>query len=452
MVGLPPSSLPALSPTLRTISSGVAKKVRAALVSSGFLASSGALILCGAFYFYLTEGEEAMINGMCQVFESGGLPGWERKWREDSAALARPGVDLGVREVLFPSSPLEDNWFVVIVGATGTGKSTAVRRAILGQELKIDEEKVGVNKNTGEKTGSEGKEVEKGGGVGVKKRNAVYFLAPTRITSFSTALMATLNYHEPFSLLAVIRRLVTTETKEQTTRRLKEEPIASWAQLAPALEKAARRFTEKHKRPPVLVLDAMDLVAKEAPGVLSELLNFAKECADSGLLRFVFVFSDGQALPLLTSNSAVSRSMEPFEVGDVSNEIALEYLRSRDVEESRAKDIVERVAGGRFILLRQCASSKDSVDDMVAKRHNASKKRFRDLGVPPSGPFFAELLKHGFVNDGDATTWLSKGDISGLLEGNLLSAHPNGTYTFHSRHVASFCALHAKKNHAHTDL
>jgi hypothetical protein len=45
----------------------------------------------------------------------------------------------------------------------------------------------------------------------------------------------------------------------------------------------------------------MDLVAKKDAVFFSDLQDFAKACADNGNLRVVFIFSDGNALPLLLS-------------------------------------------------------------------------------------------------------------------------------------------------------
>ena len=73
------------------------------------------------------------------------------------------------------------------------------------------------------------------------------------------------------------------------------------------LRDAATAYTLRHGRAPTLVLDAMDLVAKKDPAFFSEVQDFAKACADGRILRVVFVFSDGDALPLLLSSSAESR-------------------------------------------------------------------------------------------------------------------------------------------------
>ena len=60
-------------------------------------------------------------------------------------------------------------------------------------------------------------------------------------------------------------------------------------------ESAAAKFKAKHKRPAVLVLDNINIVAQESPKLLYVLQQNAKIAADNGLYKVVFVCSDGVA-------------------------------------------------------------------------------------------------------------------------------------------------------------
>ena len=160
--------------------------------------------------------------------------------------------------------------YAVVVGAAGTGKSTAVRRAVRSLN---------------------------------EPKGAVYFLPPTLLTSFASELARVLGYYRPVRWADRVVRLVTGETEEVQAPPLAAEPQATWSVLEPCLVNAAARYRAKHGKPAALVLDGMDLVAKKDPGFFLKVQDFAKKCADAGILSVVLVFSDGRALPLLESSA-----------------------------------------------------------------------------------------------------------------------------------------------------
>ena len=76
------------------------------------------------------------------------------------------------------------------------------------------------------------------------------------------------------------------------------DKLADYTNLRFALElfnRAAERFRVEHKRPAVLVLDNIDIVAQESPKLLYVLQQDAKIAADNELYKVVFVCSDGIA-------------------------------------------------------------------------------------------------------------------------------------------------------------
>ena len=337
------------------------------------------------------------------MFEQGGASAWDADFAVDQALsrVPRHAVHSELLDLLSPHSEPETHCYAVVVGASGTGKSTAVRKAVRA-------------------VGS--------GSV----KGAVYFLAPTGITSFSSALMRALDCHEPFSLLS-LRYLLSKESSLP-------QPVATWRMLAPKLQAAAALFQARHGRPAVLVLDAMDLVAEEAPPFLTELQAFAKECADRGTLRLVLVCSDGHALPLLQGNSALSRALPPLEIGDIGDAEAVAYLVALGVGVERAEALVREVAGGRFPLLQTCAISAKSVQAIVQQLHGKTAATLRKAGVSPTCPLFAQLLAHKVIPEAAALKLLGSHVTATLLGLGILAAHPDGTLTFHSRHVESFVA------------
>ena len=235
-------------------------------------------------------------------------------------------------------------------------------------------------------------------------------------------------------------RLVKGETKEEANvPPLAAEPQATWSALEPCLVKAAARYRAKHSAPAALVLDGMDLVAKKDPGFFLEIQDFAKKCADAGILSVVLVFSDGRALPLLQSSSAISRADVIYEIGDVSDGDAVKWLTEEyNVEASRAAALVDSVAGGRFPLLRMCGRSTKSVDNLSNLLDSKTEARLLRVGVDSTAPLFRALVSSKIVKEAVAHKLIPESKVQELLSLNILSAHPDGTYAFHDRHVMRF--------------
>ncbi len=126
------------------------------------------------------------------------------------------------------------------------------------------------------------------------------------------------------------------------------------------MKKTARAYKAKHQRPLVLVIDAADRVAQYDPKFFFVLQDFAKDCADKGILRVVFVSPEGVALPVLESSSAWSRALSPIEEGEISDEDAVKYLESEGVIHDDAVDAVKNITGGRFSLLTDKVARRKS--------------------------------------------------------------------------------------------
>ena len=342
---------------------------------------------------------------MCGVFEAGGAHGWDAIFFKDTFNhIQRTELHKELTQLLRPDEKAQ---YAVVVGAAGTGKSTAVRSAVRSL---------------------------------VEPKGAVYFLPPTLLTSFSSELAGVLGYYRPIRWADRVVRLVTGETKEGAKApSLNAEPQATWSALEPCLVKAAARYRAKHGAPPALVLDGMDLVAKEDPYFFLKMQDFAKKCADAGILSVVLVFSDGRALPLLQSSSAISRAGVIYEVGDVSDKDAVKWLTEEyNVEASRAAALVDSVAGGRFPLLRMCGISTKSVDDLSDLLDRKTEVNLLRVGVDPTAPLFRALLSSKSVKEIVAFKLMPENKVQELLSLNILSAHPDSTYTFHDRHVTRF--------------
>ena len=296
--------------------------------------------------------------------------------------------------------------YAVVVGAAGTGKSTAVRRAVRSLN---------------------------------EPKGAVYFLPPTLLTSFASELARVLGYYRPVRWADRVVRLVTGETEEVQAPPLAAEPQATWSVLEPCLVNAAARYRAKHGKPAALVLDGMDLVAKKEPGFYLKVQDYAKKCADAGILSVVLVFGDGRALPLLQSSSAISRAGIIYEVGDVSDDDAVKWLTEEyNVVAIRAAALVDSVAGGRFPLLMMCGTSTKSVDDLSDLLDRKTEVNLLRVGVDPTAPLFRTLLSSNSVKEVVAFKLMPENKVQELLSLNILSAHPDSTYTFYDRHAMRF--------------
>ena len=330
-------------------------RVRALLLGTGAVCTAGGTA-CFAYYY----SEVGVSRHMCGVFEAGGARGWDAIFFKDALAhIQRAELHKDLTQLLCPDKKAQ---YAVVVGAAGTGKSTAVRRAVRSL---------------------------------VEPKGAVYFLPPTLLTSFSSELAGVLGYYRPIRWADRVVRLVTGETKEEAKApSLNAEPQATWSALEPCLVKAAARYRAKHGKPAALVLDGMDLVAKKDPGFFLEVQDFAKKCADAGILSVVLVFSDGCALPLLQSSSAISRAGVIYEVGDVSDDDASAWLsKEYKVEALRAAALVDSIAGGRFPLLTMCGTSSKSVDAIsrelawACRRLRGARVTGRRAAVPGTSRF-----------------------------------------------------------------
>ncbi len=128
----------------------------------------------------------------------------------------------------------------------------------------------------------------------------------------------------------------------------------------------------------MLVIDAADRVAEEDAKFFRTLQDFAKDCADDGILRVLFVAFEGVALPMLQSSSAWSRALDSIEVGENSAEDALKYLESWGVEYDDALDAVKRITGGRFTLLTiKVAKERNSNEEWLVELERRIRDRLK---------------------------------------------------------------------------
>jgi len=127
----------------------------------------------------------------------------------------------------------------------------------------------------------------------------------------------------------------------------------------------------------VLVIDNVNRLVVDAPQILRELQDFAKDHADRSDVIVVFVSSEGIAPRFLQGRSSWSRAEAPYEIGDIGECEAEKFLVARGVNEADAKKAVKEVAGGRFKLLNQVAGgfSKGKTYEVTKKEILADVRR-----------------------------------------------------------------------------
>lgn len=359
-----------------------------------------------AAHFFL--GEAAVSRSMVAAFETGGAQvGWfwapSLQWdinfgaKDARATVPRPALVADLAKLMRPETT---DQYALIVGESGTGKSTAVREAVRSLQ---------------------------------SPKGAIYFSAPELVDSFSSDLARAVGYAPPFDPLASV------------FSRLGGQPSAdaggiAWPLLRRALEVAAARFYAKHARPAVLVIDAADFVAKKDPHFLLDLQNFAKVCADMGTLRVVFVSSEGIVLPLMRASSSWSRALPPYEVRDVDDAQAVGYLINRGMARPVAEEAVRTITGGRFALLLRVASAAamKPLADIRKELDVSTDCAIMDLKLLPTHALFRALVTEEVVASNSARAHLPVATLDALLGKNVIALHPDGAYTVHARHVASF--------------
>jgi KaiC/GvpD/RAD55 family RecA-like ATPase len=137
-----------------------------------------------------------------------------------------------------------------VIGATGTGKSTAVRLAVRSLPA---------------------------------PKGVVYFSTPEIVEDISTELAVQVGYRgEAVDLAAAFYEYLRHSTRSADLPSVDHEPLASWRHLRKRLVSAANKFFAEHNRPMVLVIDAFDRVCRENPRFVIQLQDFAKDGADNG--------------------------------------------------------------------------------------------------------------------------------------------------------------------------
>ena len=323
----------------------------------------------------------------------------------------RSELSIYLQKVIWPKEPMFR--YTVIVGENGVGKTTAIMDSLCSIK-------------------------------GYK--GAIYFLIEDP-EDFSRKLSAVLNFRiKTFSVFDSTLLALSKKSEYAVDPVLDREPMATWNLLKPAIVEAAEIYKKQYNQTISLILDGIDEVAKyEAEGrgrsILRTLQTFAKNMADKSLMHVVFVTSDGLALPFLSKSSAISRA-SLFEVGDISDTQAVDYLEHRGVSRENATRAVKFLTGGRFEIILDFYRSfqaGESFEEILSSRHGQIGDTLSRLNMPCNHILFRAIYKEPLLNYMEFRQLnVSREVQEDLVKSNVLSQHVRKRYSFHDRSVKSF--------------
>ena len=296
---------------------------------------------------------------------------------------------------ILPRKDLEDdlfNWFVkgnrnncdspdmkqfgVIVGPTGTGKSALVRK------------------------------------ICNKYPEGIIYLEIKEPRKFAKHLASALNFKiAPSNIFDILLGYYSSTYRMYWS--LEDNQADAFDTIMGVLQQQASKYRSTTGRIPILFIDGADLLAKYDKNLFVRVLIQAKILANNGDLTIVFVSSEGAVAPVIQETSVVTRCNKFFEIGDVDDDIAINYLVQKGFPEKLSRKFVD-YAGGRCIYLvnseihRYCAIERhpniqdDEWYEMVIKEQFTWKLERQLVTLKLNEPYSSMLLSV-LSKDGEIT-------------------------------------------------
>lgn len=341
-----------------------------------------------------------------KAFEEGSVQRGFTAAHDGVNRVERPDVEAQIELML-----ARNEKYGIIIGEKGTGKSTAVLHFI--------------NKKK------------------TSPRGIIYVDCPENAESFPSLLGSMVHYRPQADLEGRVRRLASGMSKEEKDIDFGTDPSALFYRqgLRDHLLSAAITFSDKHKRPVIIIIDSADRLAREQPRFLKKLQELAKTGANMKALTFVFVASDFHILSVMESHGAYSRAAEPLEIGPISDSDAIAYLtkRYKVISEDEAKQAVTTITGGVFVELQRYGEARAAgieYSSILARRDDTVRGALHKIGVDSRHPTFQKLCEAKALMSTPVRQELGDSVVDSLLASNILSRHADRTVTFHDRHVA----------------
>jgi hypothetical protein len=237
-------------------------------------------------------------------------------------------------------------------------------------------------------------------------------------------------------------------------------------EILPSILRYIRAVAETYRKDnegivPVLVIDQVNnfCATEKGRSYLRRLQAEAKEWADNGIMRVIFISSEGEALSEMSKSSNMSRA-DISELRDISDEQAIEFVQIRQhnlYQENKdfVEEIVRDYVGGRMkglVKLAQC-DSKEELETFKSMAEKSAEMTFGSFKVTLSAEKLGglsetekkkiEVLKAIAIElakaEGESLPAREiielLGDIKEqeLRQVNLFSYHVDETYTFQNR-------------------
>ena len=335
----------------------------------------GATVISVGFgtHFYMKIQQRRLEENVYKKMEEGNKP--RIPHRNPQLMIAREDLSNELFEFYFPGGgPKVKNYFGVVIGPTGTGKSALVTS-------ECNKHPGGVLYYNACEPQVFSKRLAEAIGMKIGPSNILDLL----LGYFSSDVFV--YYHLPGDQLEAIDLIFKNLTR------------------------AAERFKDQHKgKVPTLFIDGSDVICKFERDLFHHLLQQAKELANAELLTIVFVSSEGSIIPMIQHSSTSSRSVKIFEVMDISDSCAINDLKGHGLSSYLSERVV-RYTGGRFVYLNKCKVLYDGYkkvyeginddilyekfrDDIFIEKLNNQEHEIKKT-KPLSGILLKELAKKG---------------------------------------------------------
>ena len=192
---------------------------------------------------------------------------------------------------------------------------------------------------------------------------------------------------------------------------------ASLGEVLEDLSYFAREYRQEYRKIPVLIIDNTNRLAQKHQDLLHHFLGYAKHTTDKEIISIVFVSSEGHRVlrHMMGNRDSWPRCGNIIDIGDVSKEEALQYLKLRKIDEERAAQIYELV-GGRMKQL------KDAADEIKRNGTHEAMRKTMFSNTKSQLNSAAILPGHRYHKDGAKIVreLLKKGSISRVTFGGLV--------------------------------
>lgn len=108
-----------------------------------------------------------------------------------------------------------------------------------------------------------------------------------------------------------------------------KEKKESLEMVMEVLSKGAEHYLAKHGKMMNLIIDGVDVLAKNDEELFAALVTHAKYLVNYNALSVTLVSSEGSVLPMVSKMSGINRAPKIFEITDIQEDQAMEYLKCK---------------------------------------------------------------------------------------------------------------------------